>query len=133
MKTYELAVESVHGYCFSETFSDDYEAINLYCDLWKKGIENDNREIEPVDYIELKEVETSGGILLDEKVLYMEKLYTTYAPDTDITFIMLDSITPEFNSNKTTMITEVKGFAYGGISEDEIDTYYGKLQAEIEM
>lgn len=132
MKTYELTVESVHGYCFSETFSDDYEAINIYCDLWKNGIENDDGEIEPINFIELKEVETSGGIGLGERVLYSERIYTTYAPTTDITFIMTDSIAPDTN-NKIVMVTRVKGFVYGGISEDDLTTYFDKLEAVIEM
>jgi hypothetical protein len=51
------------------------------------------------------------------KVVSMEeKLYTTYAQDTDITFILKDT----YNGSNTLIKTEVVGFYYG--EPNEIDT-----------
>ena len=53
-----------------------------------------------------------------------KEIYTTYAPDTDITFIMCDTYDGEdINS------TEVVGFYYGGPDEKLTEMYIGKVKA----
>lgn len=59
------------------------------------------------------------------------KIYTTYAPDTDITFIMKD--TYEYTRDKTNTFlasTEVIGFYFGEPDESNTAEYTGKLKAE---
>lgn len=57
----------------------------------------------------------------------MEKreIYTTYAPDTDITFIMEDVY-----KDDVCISTEIKGFYYGAADEQATAEFYGKLKAE---
>ena len=53
------------------------------------------------------------------------EIYTTYAHDTDITFIMEDV----WNGEEL-VSTEVKGFYFGEPSEENTKTFYGGLKAE---
>ena len=48
------------------------------------------------------------------------EIYTTYAPDTDITFIMEDV----YNGDEL-VSTEIKGFYYGEPNTDDTKHYYG--------
>lgn len=52
-------------------------------------------------------------------------IYTTFAPDTDITFIMEDIYV-----NDECISTEIKGFYYGAADEQATTKFYGKLKAE---
>ena len=53
------------------------------------------------------------------------EIYTTYTPETDMTFIMKD-----IYKNGEIISTEVKGFYYGGATEENTEEFYGKLKAE---
>ena len=53
------------------------------------------------------------------------EIYTTYAPDTDTTFILEDVWNGE-----DLVSTEVKGFYYGAPNEDDTKEFYGGLKAE---
>lgn len=55
-------------------------------------------------------------------------IYTTYAPDTDITFIMEDTVVIEENEEKF-IKTKVKGFYYGESDKELTKKYYEKLVA----
>lgn len=55
------------------------------------------------------------------------KVYTTYAEDSDITFIMEDCIIDD-----RYVTTEVKGFYYGKPDKESTEYFYGKLSAEYE-
>lgn len=50
-------------------------------------------------------------------------IYTTYAPDTDITFIMEDTVVIEENKEKF-IKTKVKGFYYGEPDKELTKKYY---------
>ena len=52
-------------------------------------------------------------------------IYTTYSEETDITFILLDTL----KDNKV-ISTEVKGFYFGGEDKDKTKQCYGKLKAD---
>lgn len=52
-------------------------------------------------------------------------IYTTYAPDTDITFIMKDTYEGE-----DVVATEVVGFYYGEPNETDTKEFIGSLKAE---
>ena len=54
-----------------------------------------------------------------------KEIYTTYAEDTDITFIMED-----IWKDDELISTEVKGFYYGRPDEEATKEFYGKLKAE---
>ena len=54
-----------------------------------------------------------------------KEVYTTYAQDTDITFIMEDV----YDNNKNLVTTEVKGFYYGVPNEKDTKEFYGDLKA----
>lgn len=54
-----------------------------------------------------------------------KEIYTTYAPDTDITFIMEDV----WNGEELVSM-EVKGFYFGEPDEDGTKEFYGGLKAE---
>ena len=56
-----------------------------------------------------------------------EKIYTTYAPDTDITFIM-----KETEVNRTTKTVEVIGFYYGEPDGVNTKQYINNLKATFE-
>lgn len=53
-----------------------------------------------------------------------KEIYTTYAPDTDITFIMCDTYDGEDIKS-----TEVVGFYYGVPDEKLTEMYIGKVKA----
>ena len=53
------------------------------------------------------------------------EIYTTYAQDTDITFIMEDV----WNGQEL-VSTEVKGFYFGEPCEENTKEFYGGLKAE---
>lgn len=53
------------------------------------------------------------------------EIYTTYAQDTDITFIMEDI----YNKDNELISTEVKGFYYGEPTEENTEKFYGGLKA----
>ena len=53
------------------------------------------------------------------------EIYTTYAPDTDITFILEDV----WNGEEL-VSTEVKGFYFGEPNDDDTQNFYGGLKAE---
>ena len=53
-----------------------------------------------------------------------KEIYTTYASDTDITFIMEDTW-----SGEDIVSTEVKGFYYGEPNEEATKQFYGGLKA----
>lgn len=53
-----------------------------------------------------------------------KEIYTTYAPDTDITFIMAD----EWYYDEV-MSTECVGFYFGEPNSSDTDRYVGKLKA----
>ena len=55
-----------------------------------------------------------------------EELYTAYAPDTDMTFILKDTL----DDDGTPYRTEVIGFYYGEPDEDSTRQYMGDLIAE---
>ena len=67
--------------------------------------------------------ETSGGMIVTEEVIAEYRKYTTYAPDTDITFILVDR--KRYNESST----EVVGFYYGGENAELTDYYTGKRKA----
>jgi hypothetical protein len=52
-------------------------------------------------------------------------IYTTYSTETDMTFILLDTL----KDNKV-ISTEVKGFYFGGEDSSKTKEYYGKLKAD---
>lgn len=52
-------------------------------------------------------------------------IYTTYAPDTDITFIMQDT-----TLNGETATTRVVGFYHGEPNDAATERFYGKLMAD---
>ena len=54
-----------------------------------------------------------------------KEIYTTYAPNTDITFIMCDTF--EGTEIKS---TEVVGWYYGEPDNDSTNAFVGKLKAE---
>lgn len=54
-----------------------------------------------------------------------ENLYTVYAPDADITFIMLDTFDEDSIES-----TEVVGWYFGEPDEEATKLYTGKLKAE---
>lgn len=51
-------------------------------------------------------------------------IYTTYAPDTDTTFIMEDT-----ERSDGTTETRVMGFYYGSPNDEDTERYYGSLKA----
>ena len=56
----------------------------------------------------------------------MDKMiYTTYAEDTDTTFIMEDVC----DNDGDLISTEVKGFYYGKPNEEDTKLFYGDLKA----
>lgn len=57
-----------------------------------------------------------------------KEIYTTYAPDTDITFIMEDT----YNKDNELILTEVKGFYYGKPNEENTEMCYGDLKADFD-
>jgi len=123
MKHYNLEVETVFGNSISDTYSDDFEAVNDLLDMVRDGAEANNGLLEKVQYGIITEVETHGGMIAGEKIIREYKVYTTYAPDTDLTFIMLDRRTGE------DLETSVIGFYHGSGGEHELDAYIGKLSA----
>lgn len=52
-------------------------------------------------------------------------IYTTYSTETDMTFILLDTL----KDNKV-VSTEVKGFYFGEKDSSKTKEYYGKLKAD---
>ncbi len=59
----------------------------------------------------------------------MEKeIYTAYAPNADITFIMCDTL-----ENGEVVSAEVVGFYYGQPCDELTKEYTGKLKATLEM
>ena len=54
----------------------------------------------------------------------MRNIYTTYASDTDITFILADVIEQD-----EIISTEVLGFYYGSPNDADTENYIGKLKA----
>ena len=54
-----------------------------------------------------------------------ETIYTTYAPDTDITFIMMDTI----QNGCEYISTECLGWYFGEEDEEMTKMYAGKLKA----
>lgn len=64
-----------------------------------------------------------------ENIPTTTKIYTTYAEDSDMTFILKDCT--EIKNGKLTLIsTEVVGFYYGESDEEATKRYIGKLKAE---
>lgn len=59
------------------------------------------------------------------KVVEEKKIYTTYSPKADITFIMEETFI-----NGENVSTEIKGFYYGEPDEKCTKEFYGKLKAE---
>lgn len=55
-----------------------------------------------------------------------KEIYTTYAPDSDMTFIMEDA----FDKNGDLISTEVKGFYFGEELEDYTKRFNGNLKAK---
>ena len=53
------------------------------------------------------------------------EIITTYAPDTDITFILIETY-----QNEDPISTEVVGFYYGQPNEEDTERYIGNLKAE---
>ena len=54
-----------------------------------------------------------------------EEIYTTYAPETDMTFIMKDT----FNTTGDILETQVVGWYYGEPNEEDTRGFYGWLAA----
>ena len=63
-------------------------------------------------------------MIVSEDTIYKYDIVTTYAPDTQITFILAETI----DGDKGT--TEVKGFYYGGTDTSITVAHIGKLSAE---
>ena len=57
------------------------------------------------------------------------EIITTYAPDTDITFILKETC----DENGDPISTEVVGFYYGQPDEKSTDYFIGKLKAEFSL
>ena len=77
-----------------------------------------------------KRTDAQGNTRVDisnVKVNEEYKVYTTYAEDSDITFIMEDCIIDD-----RYVTTEVKGFYYGKPNKESTENFYGKLSAEYE-
>ena len=55
----------------------------------------------------------------------IEKIFTGYCPERDMTFIMKDTIT-----DGKEVSTEVVGFYFGGLDEQLTKQFTGKLKAE---
>ena len=53
-------------------------------------------------------------------------VFTTYAAEADMTFIMSDML----DSDGEVKSTEVLGWYYGGPNEEDTKTFIGKLKAE---
>ena len=77
----------------------------------------------------IKEIPNENKIAYyDSKLSCRKEVYGTYAPDTDITFILEDIIE---NDTDKCISTEVKGFYYGKTEMELIKEYInGQLKAE---
>jgi len=123
MLHYELNYES-NEEAESLYFSDDLDALDEFERVIKGEYEDQhNHPLQPI-YASLTEYETHGGIGTGERLMAEYKVYTTYAPDTDITFILVDTRIGD------DLKTEVKGFYHGGESPELTQQYTGRLIAE---
>jgi hypothetical protein len=62
-----------------------------------------------------------GNKKIKEKKMRHE-IYTTYAPETDMTFIMRDT----YNEHDDLKATQVMGWYYGEPNEEDTERYYCK-------
>lgn len=123
MTSYKLSITTdQNDYDFD--YNDDFEAISELKDYIKDGIEGDDGFMETVISAAIVESITSGGMIVSEDTIYKYDIVTTYAPDTQITFILAETI----DGDKGT--TEVKGFYYGGEDTSITVAHIGKLSAE---
>ena len=123
MVYYELFYESIDE-AESLHFSDDLEALDEFNNVIKGEYEDsENKPLQPI-YASLTEYEQHGGIGTGERLIAEYKVYTTYAADTDITFILVDTRTDD------DLKTEVKGFYYGKEERELTEKYIGHLVAE---
>lgn len=123
MTSYKLSITTdQNDYDFD--YNDDFEAISELKDYIKDGIEGDDGFMETVISAAIVESITSGGMIVSEDTIYKYDIVTTYAPDTQITFILAETI----DGDKGT--TEVKGFYYGGGDTSDTVAHIGKLSAE---
>lgn len=123
MTSYKLSITTdQNDYDFD--YNDDFEAISELKDYIKDGIEGDDGFMETVISAAIVESITSGGMIVSEDTIYKYDIVTTYAPDTQITFILAETI----DGDKGT--TEVKGFYYGGADTSITVAHIGKLSAE---
>lgn len=123
MKQYNLEMETVFGNYVSDTYFDEWEATRDFLDMTRDGAATDDGALEQVSSGKITEVETHGGMIAGEKIIREYKVYTTYAPDTDITFIMADMRVDD------DLDTEVIGFYHGTGDANSLDAYIGKLSA----
>lgn len=123
MTSYKLSITTdQNDYDFD--YNDDFEAISELKDYIRDGIEADDGFMETVISAAIVESITSGGMIVSEDTIYKYDIVTTYAPDTQITFILAETI----DGDKGT--TEVKGFYYGGEDISITVAHIGKLSAE---
>lgn len=96
---------------------DTYEAAAKFADE-KNDIPDDIRSAFPVWEV----VDATTDALHANYII----LYTTYAPDTDITFIMRD----EYSHSENLISTECLGWYHGEADDELTQNYIGKLKAE---
>lgn len=123
MTKYELTVQTVEN-SYTYNYDSDLEAILDAYAFERGAMVPDESKDEKIMSTKVVEVVAPGGMIGDIKTVYEYRLYTTYAEDTDITFIMSDTI------KYGKCITEVLGFVYGSIFANEIHKHLGNLTAE---
>lgn len=126
MKSYYLSIVTQYD-DEEEFYTGEIEAMDAFKDVIKDGYygfdNKGNGKFYPVIEAQVKMTETSGGMIVSEEVIAEYRKYTTYAPDTDITFILVDY--KEYHESST----EVIGFYYGEESPDSTETFSGETKA----
>ena len=127
MIKYELEIYTTND-LFNFSYRNNLEAINDALDYISGDLELDSGKNERVFEAYVRQIIAPGGMIGLSAIIFSYRVYTTYAEDTDITFIMADT------QNSDEYTTEVLGFVYGGCpSKEEIDKCIGRLSAKYHL
>lgn len=123
MTKYELTVQTVDN-SYTYNYETDLEAIIDAYAFERGDMVPDESKNEEILSMKVVEIVAPGGMVGEIKPIYEYRLYTTYAEDTDITFIMTDEI--KFGK----CVTKVVGFVYGGLFVEDMHKHIGELSAK---